>query len=236
LIPELSSCRHVQTHGGRIAVSAFGDGPPLLLLHGFPQSRMMWDAVASGLADTRTLIIPDLPGYGDSDPPSDVEASSKRAVAASMVEMMQALGYDRYDVAGHDRGARVAYRMALDHPERVARLAVLDILPTSACAPCAMITARGRRSTWTTTLPRANRGRRSMPRRLCYGGRPALRRTRKRRSMRGGTGAATCRVNRFAPDISCPRKTRPTRRTPSPAFSPDRRKRVARVAAFPLAL
>jgi len=121
----------VQTRGGTVAVSVLGNGPPLLLLHGFPQTRLMWEKVADLLADSHTLVIPDLPGYGDSDAPGNVEDASKRAMATRMVEMMDALGYTAFDVAGHDRGGRVAYRMALDHPQRVRRLAVLDILPTS---------------------------------------------------------------------------------------------------------
>ena len=131
MIPELVSPRRVETRGGALAVSTVGSGSPLLLLHGFPQMRMMWAPVARMLAETHTLLIPDLPGYGDSDPPASVEGASKRAMAETMVEAMAALGHDAFDVAGHDRGGRVAYRMALDHPERVKRLAVLDILPTS---------------------------------------------------------------------------------------------------------
>ena len=125
------TCRHVETRGGTIAASVTGSGPPLLLLHGFPQTRAMWEPVIGFLANTHTLVVPDLPGYGDSDAPADVEAASKRAMAASLVEAMGTLGFDRFDLAGHDRGGRVAYRMALDHPAQVRRLAVLDILPTS---------------------------------------------------------------------------------------------------------
>lgn len=124
-------CRRIATGGGTITATITGSGPALLLLHGFPQTRLMWGQVAPGLAENHTLIIPDLPGYGDSDAPASVAAASKRAMAASLVEMMDALGYGSFDVAGHDRGGRVAYRMALDHPGRVSRLAVLDILPTS---------------------------------------------------------------------------------------------------------
>ena len=127
----LGTRRRIDTGGGALAVSVAGGGPPLLLLHGFPQTRAMWEPVAARLADAHTLVVPDLPGYGESVPPEDVDAASKRAMAASIVEAMGALGYDSFDVAGHDRGGRVGYRMALDHPERVRRLAVLDILPTS---------------------------------------------------------------------------------------------------------
>jgi haloacetate dehalogenase len=110
-----------------------GNGPPLLLLHGYPQTHAMWRKVAPLLADRFTLVIPDLRGYGDSDKPHglpDHSNYSKRAMALDQVEVMAALGFARFAVAGHDRGARVAHRMALDHPERLARLAVLDIVPT----------------------------------------------------------------------------------------------------------
>ncbi len=92
---------------------------------------MMWDPVAVALAAQHTLIIPDLPGYGLSDTPVSVDSASKRQMAVQMIEMMRALGHERFDLAGHDRGGRVAYRLALDHPENVHRLAILDILPTS---------------------------------------------------------------------------------------------------------
>lgn len=110
-----------------------GNGPPLLLLHGYPQTHVMWHRVAPQLTRHFTVICADLRGYGDSSkPPSapDHGPYSKRAMARDMVEMMQALGFERFHVVGHDRGGRVAYRMALDHPERVASLAVLDIVPT----------------------------------------------------------------------------------------------------------
>ena len=123
--------RRIRTGGGDLSVRVAGSGPPLLLLHGFPQTGAMWTPVAGRLAGAHTLVVPDLPGYGESDPPADVDAASKRAMAAGMVEAMDALGFGTFDVAGHDRGGRVAYRMALDHPARVRRLAVLDILPTS---------------------------------------------------------------------------------------------------------
>lgn len=112
-----------------------GSGPPVLLLHGYPQTHVSWRKVAPALADRFRLVVPDLRGYGRSGkPPSDPGhlAYAKRTMARDMVEVMGALGYDRFFVAGHDRGGRVAYRMALDHPERVERLATLDILPTYA--------------------------------------------------------------------------------------------------------
>jgi haloacetate dehalogenase len=110
-----------------------GTGPPLLLLHGYPQTHVMWHKLAPELARHATLVIPDLRGYGESSaPPGDAEhtAYSKRAMAQDCVAVMRALGHERFAVAGHDRGGRVAYRLALDHPGRVTRLAVLDIAPT----------------------------------------------------------------------------------------------------------
>jgi haloacetate dehalogenase len=107
--------------------------PPLLLLHGFPQTHAIWHRVAPRLAQRFTLVLPDLRGYGDSDRPAgppDHSAYSKRAMARDAVELMRALGYERFFVCGHDRGARVAHRLALDHPRAVARLMLLDIAPT----------------------------------------------------------------------------------------------------------
>jgi haloacetate dehalogenase len=110
-----------------------GSGPPLLLLHGHPQTHAMWHAVAPALARRFTVVAPDLTGYGESSkPPSDErhERYSKRAVARDLVALMRDYGFERFAVAGHDRGGRVAYRMALDHSGRVEKLAVLDIVPT----------------------------------------------------------------------------------------------------------
>ena len=111
--------------------------PPLLLLHGYPQTHAMWHRVARALAADFSLVIPDLRGYGDSTKPSpaatpelDHAQHSKRAMAADMVALMRSLGHERFAVVGHDRGGRVAHRLALDHPERVARLALIDIVPT----------------------------------------------------------------------------------------------------------
>jgi haloacetate dehalogenase len=111
-----------------------GSGPPLLLLHGYPQTHLMWNAAAPLLADRFTVVATDLAGYGDSlrpAPTTDHAPHSKRAMAIDQIQAMQALGYERFVVAGHDRGGRVAYRMALDHPDRVTALAVLDIVPTA---------------------------------------------------------------------------------------------------------
>lgn len=121
----------IATASGDVALTVIGTGSPLLLLHGFPQSRAMWEPVVEALSTGRQLVIPDLPGYGESAPPAGPESATKRATATKMIEVMKTLGHDRFDIAGHDRGGRVAYRMALDHPKVVQRLAVLDILPTS---------------------------------------------------------------------------------------------------------
>ena len=110
-----------------------GSGPPLLLLHGYPQTRACWHKVAPGLAERFTVVAPDLRGYGASAKPpagEDHQGYSKRAMARDQVETMAALGFSTFRLAGHDRGGRVAYRLALDHPERVVRLALLDIVPT----------------------------------------------------------------------------------------------------------
>jgi haloacetate dehalogenase len=125
--------RDVPTSRGTIHAMVGGSGPPLLLLHGYPQSHLMWHAVAPLLAAEHTVVATDLAGYGASlrpDPAADHVPHGKRAMALDQVEAMAALGFDRFAVAGHDRGARVAYRMALDHPDRVERLAVLDVVPT----------------------------------------------------------------------------------------------------------
>jgi haloacetate dehalogenase len=110
-----------------------GSGPPLLLLHGYPQSHLMWARVAPALAERFAVVVPDLRGYGRSSaPPShNGERYSKRVMAKDMVALMSALGHESFALAGHDRGGRVAYRLALDHPDRVTKIAVLDIVPTA---------------------------------------------------------------------------------------------------------
>jgi len=123
----------INTSAGRIFARVGGKGPPLLLLHGFSSTHVMWHQVAPQLADQFTLIIADLPGYGWSDmPESDKDHTpyTKRAMAKTIVEAMERLGHVHFALAGHDRGGRVSYRLALDHPGRLSRLAVLDILPT----------------------------------------------------------------------------------------------------------
>jgi len=110
-----------------------GSGPPLLLLHGYPQTRLCWKAVALSLLDKYTVVIPDLRGYGRSGKPDAGEKHgnySKRMMAKDQVMVMQALGFPEFYVAGHDRGGRVAYRTAIDYPEAVSKLCVLDIVPT----------------------------------------------------------------------------------------------------------
>jgi haloacetate dehalogenase len=110
-----------------------GVGPPVLLLHGFPETHVCWDRVAPVLAERHTVVLADLRGYGDSSAPPGGphgEGYTKREIAAELVQVMAGLGHERFAVVGHDRGARVGYRMALDHPEVVERLAVLNIIPT----------------------------------------------------------------------------------------------------------
>jgi haloacetate dehalogenase len=114
-------------------VAGGGAGPPLLLLHGFPQTHACWHAVAPLLAASRRVVVPDLRGYGASRAPAggpQGEGYSKREMARELVELMSGLGHERFAVAGHDRGARVAYRLALDHPERVTRVVVINVVPT----------------------------------------------------------------------------------------------------------
>jgi len=128
------SLRRIETGEASINLAVGGAGPPLLLLHGYPQTHLCWHQVAPRLARRFTVVCPDLRGYGDSRGPSqetpDHAAYSKRAMARDQVAVMAALGFERFGVVGHDRGGRVAYRLALDHPDRVARLALLDIIPT----------------------------------------------------------------------------------------------------------
>jgi haloacetate dehalogenase len=123
----------VQTGGATINVVKGGDGPPLLLLHGAPQSHISWRLIAPELARSYTVVATDLRGYGDSSKPADGDNHanySKRAMALDQVEVMRQFGFERFAVVGHDRGGRVGHRMVLDHADRVTKLAVIDIVPT----------------------------------------------------------------------------------------------------------
>jgi haloacetate dehalogenase len=125
--------RRIATSGAEINLVTGGSGPPLLLLHGYPQTHVMWRKIAPRLAREFTLVIPDLRGYGDSSKPPggpDQAAYAKRALAQDQVDVMAALGFERFRVAGHDRGARVTHRLLRDHPQSIERAAVLDIVPT----------------------------------------------------------------------------------------------------------
>jgi len=127
------SRRRIAVEGAEINLVHGGSGPPLLLLHGYPQTHLIWHKMAPRLAERFTVVCSDLRGYGDSSKPPSGEAStnfSKRAMAADQVQLMQALGFQRFSVAGHDRGGRVGHRLAADHPDRVDRLCVIDIAPT----------------------------------------------------------------------------------------------------------
>ena len=132
LFPSFTS-RRIKTSGAEINCVVGGSGPPLLLLHGYPQTHAMWHRLAPRLAERYTVVCSDLRGYGDSSKPDGGERHvnySKRAMAADQVEVMRALGFARFRLAGHDRGARVTHRLCLDHPDAVVRAAVLDISPT----------------------------------------------------------------------------------------------------------
>ena len=125
--------RTVATGRGTVFAWVGGSGPPILLLHGYPQTHLMWHSTAPLLTGSHTVVVADLPGYGASfrpTPTPDHTAHAKRVLAVDLVEAMAVLGHDRFAVAGHDRGGRVAYRMALDHPDRVSAAAVLDVVPT----------------------------------------------------------------------------------------------------------
>lgn len=126
--------QQIETQGTIINLVQGGSGDPILLLHGYPETHVCWHRVAPILAERFTVVCPDLRGFGDSaKPPGDPEhlTYSKRIMARDQVEVMQSLGFHRFAVVGHDRGARVAHRMALDYAEKITRLALLDIIPTS---------------------------------------------------------------------------------------------------------
>lgn len=123
----------IETGGAEINLLKGGDGPPFLLLHGYPQNHVMWHKIAPRLAQDFSVVIPDLRGYGDSSKPpggDGHEGYSKRSMAADQVRVMASLGHETFFVAGHDRGGRVTHRMALDYPEKVLKASVLDIVPT----------------------------------------------------------------------------------------------------------
>lgn len=125
--------RKIEVEGAELNVKIGGKGPPLLLLHGYPQTHVAWHRIAPRLAEHFFLVMPDLRGYGASKGPrADAQHAnySKRTMARDSVELMEQLGHERFMVAGHDRGGRVGYRLALDHPDRVTHYAALDIVPT----------------------------------------------------------------------------------------------------------
>ncbi|RVD66279.1 alpha/beta fold hydrolase, partial [Mesorhizobium sp. M4A.F.Ca.ET.029.04.2.1] len=130
-IPGFTS-RVVEGERGAIFVYEGGDGFPVLLLHGFPETNLMWREIAPLLAGEYKVIAADLPGYGRSNCPDERlrDAMSKREIATTLVEAMRSAGHDRFAIVGHDRGGRVAYRAALDHPACVSHVAVLDVVPT----------------------------------------------------------------------------------------------------------
>ncbi|MEV5324547.1 alpha/beta hydrolase [Nonomuraea sp. N2-4H] len=131
-IPGFDTRRVAVAERVSLNVAVGGDGSPVVLLHGFPQTHLMWRHVAADLAADHTVICPDLRGYGGSDKPGDVDGRTyaKRTMAADIVALAGALGFERFALAGHDRGALVAFRAGLDHPDRVTHLAALDVLPT----------------------------------------------------------------------------------------------------------
>ncbi len=131
-IPGFTSRRVQVADGVALHAAVGGTGDPVVLLHGFPQTHLCWRHVAPALAADHTVIVPDLRGYGASDKPAETspETYSKRTMAADVVALAEALGFERFALAGHDRGALVAVRAGLDHPDRVSHLAILDVLPT----------------------------------------------------------------------------------------------------------
>ena len=135
LFPAFDSHRIDTATGVRLFARTGGNGPALLLLHGHPQTHAIWHRVAPALAQHFSLVLPDLRGYGDSSkPPGEPDHANygKRAMAADLLALMQSLGHTRFAVLAHDRGARVAHRLAMDHPQAVSRMTLLDIAPTLA--------------------------------------------------------------------------------------------------------
>ena len=132
LFPGFESC-WLETDAGRLFARVGGSGPPVVLVHGYPQTHVEWHRVAPRLAERHTVVALDLRGYGSSDAPPSAGGAlfTKRIMATDVVAAMRSLGHERFAYVGHDRGARVGYRLALDHPERLSRLAALDIVPTA---------------------------------------------------------------------------------------------------------
>ena len=130
--PFFPAFRRIATEAGgvRFAGVAGGEGPPVLLLHGYPQTHIAWRHVAPALAERHAVVIPDLPGYGASLPGDMAPRWTKRRVATALASLMSRLGHDRFGIVGHDRGARAGYRLALDHPGRVTAFALLTVVPT----------------------------------------------------------------------------------------------------------
>ncbi|RIJ78949.1 alpha/beta hydrolase [Nakamurella silvestris] len=131
IIPDFTYSRVPVAEGVALNVAVGGSGSPVVLLHGFPQTHLMWRHVAADLAAEHTVICPDLRGYGDSDKPAEADSStySKRTMAADIVALAHALGHDRFALVGHDRGALVAFRAGLDHPDVITHLGCLDVVP-----------------------------------------------------------------------------------------------------------
>ncbi|GCE19552.1 fluoroacetate dehalogenase [Dictyobacter kobayashii] len=130
---ETFTVRQIKTNGASIHVAKGGSGEPLLLLHGYPQTHVMWHRIAPRFAESFTVILADLRGYGDSSKPKekpDHSNYSKRVMAQDMIEVMSQLGYESFYAIGHDRGARVLHRMLLDHGKRIKKAAILDMVPT----------------------------------------------------------------------------------------------------------
>jgi haloacetate dehalogenase len=125
--------RQIDVDRGSVFARIGGEGPPVLLLHGYPQTHVMWHAVVGRLTARHTVVVVDLPGYGQSfrpDTSDDHSAHSKRAIGDDLLQVMAELGFDRFAVAGHDRGGRIAYRMGLDHPDAVTAVGAFDVVPT----------------------------------------------------------------------------------------------------------
>ncbi|WP_343970619.1 alpha/beta hydrolase [Kribbella koreensis] len=131
-IPGFGYQRIEVADGVSLNAAVGGQGSPIVLLHGFPQTHLIWRHVAASLATDHTVICPDLRGYGDSDKPAETDGTtySKRTMAADIVALAEALGHSQFALVGHDRGALVAFRAGLDHPDKITHLACLDVLPT----------------------------------------------------------------------------------------------------------